>query len=218
VAAGRNLQLQLMPSNEEVLGTYLFSRYLLPSMYLSGDLVDYFAIDDTHMGFYLADVSGHGVSSAFVTVLLKSLVDRHVERCQADGDRLALDPAALLGRLNTDLLAQRLDKYTTLFYGIVDTAQNHLTFCNGGHFPMPVIVDGNSARFLDHRGYPVGLLPRAPETPSGGAVLGRRPGCAPAVQTGGQADPAARRGAPGGAWRLRTAGHARPGARRRVSG
>ena len=160
-AAGRNLQLQLMPPSEWLLGAYRFSRYLLPSLYLSGDFVDYFVIDDTHLGFYLADVSGHGVSSAFVTVLLKSLIDRLVDQYQDEGERLVLDPARMLARLNTDLLAQRLDKYATIFFGIVDTRQNRLTFGNGGHFPPPVLFDGRSARFLDHRGPPVGLVPDA---------------------------------------------------------
>ncbi len=160
-AAGRTLQQQLLPPPESILGAYRFNRYLRPSLYLSGDIVDYFVIDHACVGFYLADVSGHGVSSAFVTVLLKSLVDRHQQRYHDAGDRLLLDPAALFSRLNVDLLAQRLDKYTTLFYGVIDTEENRMTYCNGGHFPCPVLFDGARARLLDDPGFPVGLLPDA---------------------------------------------------------
>ncbi len=157
-AAGRSLQQQLLPPSERILGAYRFNRYLLPSLYLSGDFVDYFVIDHAHVGFYLADVSGHGVSSAFVTVLLKSLIDRHLAQFHDAGDPLPLDPAGLLARLNAELLAQQLDKYTTLFYGVIDTEQNCLTYSNGGHFPNPVLFDGQGARFLEERGFPVGLL------------------------------------------------------------
>ena len=41
---------------------------------LSGDFVDYFRITDRHFAFYMADVSGHGASSAFVTVLSEELL------------------------------------------------------------------------------------------------------------------------------------------------
>ncbi|MGD2074012.1 MAG: SpoIIE family protein phosphatase [Gammaproteobacteria bacterium] len=158
-AAGRNLQQQLIPPSASLLG-YRLDRYLLPSLNLSGDFVDYFVIDATHLGFYLADVSGHGVSSAFVTVLLKSLVDRHLDRSYRD-DNLILDPAGLLTRLNADLLGQELDKYATIFYGVIDTEANRLCFCNGGHYPAPVLFDGQKADFLDTRGYPVGMLRNA---------------------------------------------------------
>lgn len=159
--AGRKLQQQLMPPSERVIGGYRFSRFLLPSLHLSGDFVDYFAIDAARVAVYIADVSGHGVSSAFVTVLLKSLIDRHVDRHQDEGDGLILDPARLLARLNRDLLAQGLDKYLTIFFGIIDTVQNRLTFCNAGHFPTPALYDGSAAAFVDRAGFPVGLMAAA---------------------------------------------------------
>jgi serine phosphatase RsbU (regulator of sigma subunit) len=156
--AGRNLQLQLMPPRERLMGAYRFNRFLLPSLYLSGDFVDYFLIDAGHIGFYLADVSGHGVPSALVTVLVKSLVDHQLELHQNEGEHLILDPAGLLTRLSADLLAQRLDKYLTIFYGVIDTDQNRLTFSNGGHFPAPLMVDDRGTRIIEQRGYPVGMF------------------------------------------------------------
>ena len=157
-AAGRIIQLRLMPPRERSLGAYRFNRYLLPSLSLSGDFVDYFVIDHQHLGFFLADVSGHGVSSAFVTVLLKGLVNRYLERLHNEGERIILDPAQLLARLDSDLHAQKLSKYLTIFYGVVETDINRLTYSNGGHFPNPILFDGQTARFLDGRGPPVGLF------------------------------------------------------------
>jgi sigma-B regulation protein RsbU (phosphoserine phosphatase) len=157
-AAGRNMQLQLMPPCERTLGVYRFNRYLLPSLYLSGDFVDYFVIDHRHLGFYLADVSGHGASSAFVTVLLKSFVDRYLELLNSEGEQLILDPAKMLARLDADLRGQDLDKYLTIFYGVIDVDSNHLRYGNGGHFPSPVLFDGKTARYLEGRGPPVGLF------------------------------------------------------------
>ena len=61
-AAARRIQFQLLPEDDKVYRHYRFNRHLLTSQYLSGDFVDYFAIDGDHLGFYIADVSGHGLS------------------------------------------------------------------------------------------------------------------------------------------------------------
>ena len=53
-AAARRIQFQLLPENDKVYRGYQFSRHLLTSQYLSGDFVDYFAIDGDHLGFYMA--------------------------------------------------------------------------------------------------------------------------------------------------------------------
>ena len=73
---GRRIQHQLLPQDDKTLGAYHFQRRLYPSMYLSGDFVDYFAIDAAHTGFYMADVSGHGAASAFVSIMFKTLRDQ----------------------------------------------------------------------------------------------------------------------------------------------
>ena len=85
----------MLPHNHQRFGDYLFTREVIPSSFLSGDFIDVFKIDARHWGFYLADVSGHGVSSALVTVLLRSFVQRHVASSIESGDDLVLCPGAL---------------------------------------------------------------------------------------------------------------------------
>jgi serine phosphatase RsbU (regulator of sigma subunit) len=156
--AGRRIQLQIMPDQAIDLAPYRLSHSLLPSMVLSGDFVDYFSIDRGHFGCYLADVSGHGVSSAFITVLLKSYVNRQLERLHKDNDQTVLEPDRLLTRLNQTLLSDQLEKYLTIFYAVIDTEHNRIKFSIGGHFPSPILFDGTQADFLPGRGPPVGLF------------------------------------------------------------
>ena len=159
--AGRVTQRLMMPPALRQIGPYRFERLLLPSLYLSGDFVDYFQIDVGHIGFFLADVSGHGVSSAFVTILLRSLVHRYLDQYRIERDGTILDPARLLARLNADLIEERLDKYLTILFGAIDWEAGRLIYSNGGHCPNPVLLDGGTARFLEGRGPPVGLFPDA---------------------------------------------------------
>ena len=64
--AGRHVQMNMLPVTPWETEGLNFAHEIIPSLYLSGDFVDYFRIDEHRVAFYLADVSGHGASSAFV--------------------------------------------------------------------------------------------------------------------------------------------------------
>lgn len=157
-ALARQIQFAMMPERNVSFGPFECSRSVATSAFLSGDFIDYFAIDDTHFGFYMADVSGHGVSSAVITVLLKSYVGRYQDDYRRLGDRTILNPAALLSALNRLLLAGRHGKYLTMFYGVAETASGRLAFANGGQFPFPLLYDGKSLQEIGGRSQPVGLF------------------------------------------------------------
>jgi sigma-B regulation protein RsbU (phosphoserine phosphatase) len=156
--AARRIQFQLLPADRWKFGDYLFTRRLYPSKLLSGDFVDYFAIDDRHAGFYMADVSGHGAASAFVTVMIKTLVGQYCDACREEGDATILSPDLTLQRLNRDVCRQNLDQYLTMFYGVIDAERGDMTCSNGGHFPYPILCEGQAARILTCRSRPLGLF------------------------------------------------------------
>ena len=161
VEAGRRIQFQLLPERRADFGPYEFRSLVLPSTYLSGDFLDYFEIDSRHIGFYIADVSGHGVSSAFVTVLLKSFMSQLLDAHAAQGDMTILRPAEVLRRLNADIVQRDLGKYLTMFYAVVDVERGEVADANGGQYPAPILVDGAAPRFLEAKTHPVGLFPEA---------------------------------------------------------
>ncbi|MDS4039836.1 MAG: SpoIIE family protein phosphatase [Candidatus Competibacter sp.] len=157
-AAARRIQFQLLPENDKQYRNYRFNRHLLTSQYLSGDFVDYFAIDGDHLGFYIADVSGHGVSSAFVTVMLKSYMGRYRELHRQNRDKGILNPAETLGRLNREIFSCHMDKYLTMFYGVIDWPSNQLRYSSGGQFPFPILFDGQQACYIGKKSLPIGLF------------------------------------------------------------
>lgn len=159
--AGRSLQFRLLPPDHQTVLGCEFSRRLYPSTYLSGDFVDYFALDSERVGFYMADVSGHGAASAFLTVMLRTLVNQYRDAYREDGEPTACHPERVLARLNHDLCSQHLGKYLTIFYGIIDLRSHTLTWSAGGQFPYPVLSNGETPRFLDAPGFPVGLIEEA---------------------------------------------------------
>lgn len=159
--AGRLIQFRMLPRNHQRFGAFEFSRELVPSTFLSGDFIDAFAIDEHRWGFYLADVSGHGVSSALVTVILSTFFQRHVADFVRGRDALVLSPGRLLERLNEEVVRNDLDKHLTLFFGIVDSRANALLYANAGHFPWPLIFNGKETLAIAQPGVPIGLVPNS---------------------------------------------------------
>ncbi len=157
-AAGRRIQFTLLPRRRVGFGALECSRFLKTSSFLSGDFSDYFTIDERRFGFYIADVSGHGVSSAVITVMLKSMVGRHLENHRHYGVKIILQPAELLGDLNRQLLEGSHGKYLTMFYGVIDLGGMSMCCANGGQFPFPLLFDGRDTRWLGGRSAPVGLF------------------------------------------------------------
>ena len=118
-AAGRHIQFQLLPENNLQLDGYSFERALYTSTQLSGDFVDYFPIDNQRIGFYMADVSGHGISSALVTLLLMNQMQRYIELYRNGQNDTILHPARILDQLNQYFYQAQLNKYLTMFYGVL---------------------------------------------------------------------------------------------------
>jgi serine phosphatase RsbU (regulator of sigma subunit) len=166
--AGRIMQQKLLPEQEKKIQAYVFKSRFYPSMTLSGDFLDYFEINEKYIGFYIADVSGHGVSSAIVTVLLKNFIDNALEKFWIEGDSMILKPDAVCKRLNEELLREKLDKYLTIFYGIINTTENSMRYINCGQFPYPFMISLHSSagtakeqgeiRIIEGKGTPVGLF------------------------------------------------------------
>jgi len=156
--AGRQAQLQLLPEPHAQFGDYQFAHSIIPSLYLSGDFLDYFEIDARYLGFYIADVSGHGAASAFVTMMLKSLFNQPLRHYRLRGDGIVLAPEKILAYLNHEILQSNLGKYLTLFYGVIDRHNNSLHYANAGHYPRPLLMQDGKRQFLGQGSFPVGLF------------------------------------------------------------
>lgn len=156
--AGRFIQFKMLPKSPlQLLGCQVESR-VIPSLYLSGDFVDCFQLDDRRMAFYLADVSGHGSSSAFVTILLKMLItDLRRDFRNGSGDTL-LHPGQVLKRINEELLQLELGKHLTMYYGVLDTVANELAYSAAAHYPPPILCVAGKSTTIESTALPVGIF------------------------------------------------------------
>lgn len=157
--AGRQVQFSILPRQPVRCGAYEVSHTIVPSLYLSGDFVGYNAVFDRYILFYFGDVSGHGASSAFVTVMLSFLLRqirrRHV--VERDMEALSRAPQGLAEHVNRQMLAMEIDKHLTFFAGAIDVKQHTLRYTVSALMPQPIMVTGGDAHFLPGRGRPLGL-------------------------------------------------------------
>lgn len=156
--AGRQVQMRMLPESPMVRGDYMFSHTIIPSLYLSGDFTDYFTVDEHYVVFFMADVSGHGSSSAFTTVLLKNLFARKRSDYLRRSENTILSPLNMLQLANRELLELNVGKHATMVVGVLDQTGNTLRYSVAGHLPRPVLVSGAGARYLEGAGNAVGML------------------------------------------------------------
>lgn len=125
----------------------VFSR---PSSHLGGDFYDLFAIDDNHIGVVVADVSGHGVSAALITSMLKI----YFEFNPKDPHKIS-DVLRYLHYILSKVLPP--DQFVTLFYGVIDTQTYSITYINCGN-PKPLYVSYPKKKigFLEGMAPPLG--------------------------------------------------------------
>ncbi|MEX2962918.1 PP2C family protein-serine/threonine phosphatase [Microbulbifer sp. TYP-18] len=159
--AGRLLQQHLLPRSPYRYPAGIEASYcLVPSLYLSGDFIDYGLFGERFVAFYLVDVSGHGVSSALVTALIKHSI-MHLLRERplfTRLDSLHADLLDILELINRELLSTKLDKHASMFVGVIDSCARKLHYAVAGQMPMPAIVTVENAQWLPGKGRPLGLF------------------------------------------------------------
>jgi serine phosphatase RsbU (regulator of sigma subunit) len=133
------LQRDFLPRSLPEINDVRFAAIFRPAAWVSGDIYDVSRLDETHVGFYLADAVGHGIAAGLLTMFIKqAVVGKVVEQ---DRYRL-LPPGEVLARLNTELARQELPncQFVTACYACLDAATHQLTFARGGH-PHPIHVN-----------------------------------------------------------------------------
>ena len=161
--AGLEIQKNLMPEGPLRCGDFEIAHSMAPSLYLSGDYVGYQFVLGRYILFYFVDVSGHGASSAFVTVLIHFIANRIIRRHarEEEYEALAKAPEGFVESINQQLLNSELDKHLTIVAGSLDTQTSKLRYVVGGHQPSPILIVDGKASYLPGKGKPAGIFKEA---------------------------------------------------------
>lgn len=142
-----------LPDSSELRWSALF----VPAEWVSGDIYDVERLDETHIGFYVADVVGHGMPAALLTMFVKqALVMRETE---GNSYRI-FSPKECLASLNERMAEQKLsgNQFASCCYCLLDTERMQVVFARAGH-PYPVLIrPGSEPRQLITSGNLLGVF------------------------------------------------------------
>ncbi|RBW42691.1 fused response regulator/phosphatase [Loktanella sp. D2R18] len=158
LAAAAHAQRNLLPDiNTDILGAHIASAFV-PSSVVSGDMFGCFPLNDSQIGFYAVDVSGHGIRASLLSVAIGYLITpEFFVKSVLDEDGIPR-PARLVRELNARFCTDVHDDYFTMFCGVMDTQRIKVFYCQAG-YPSPYYVDaqGNVTR-IGSGGFPVGMF------------------------------------------------------------
>ena len=149
----RALQNGLLP-REKKLGPIEISYEYKPCETLGGDFLDFYRIDKNNIGFIIADVAGHGITSSMFTMFLYSMIDRTEN-----------SPGMLLKSVFDEFSKFNVmpETYITMLAAVINIKKRHVTFANAGFTNPPAVVYGNSIEKIEVEGIPISNWINDPE-------------------------------------------------------
>lgn len=130
----REIQYKILPLKTPEFPKLEISSLFVPAFEVGGDYYDFFDLGDGKLGFVIADVSGKGISAAFIMAEVKGIFESLSQMFSSSKE--------LLNKVN-DTLKGSLDKkdFVTAIYGIIDNNNNSLNYARAGHTQLMFIRD-----------------------------------------------------------------------------
>lgn len=143
----RAIQLHWLPNQSACPPHLRIAAVNQTANHISGDFYDWFTLPDGRGVVTIGDVTGHGMSAAFLMATTQLLIRTTLPRTP--------DPAACLEEVNRQLCSQSFHgQFVTILIAILDPATSTLSLATAGHMPPLLSSAGNFA--------PVPLEPQLP--------------------------------------------------------
>jgi serine phosphatase RsbU (regulator of sigma subunit) len=135
-----NIQMGLLPKSAPMIEGFEVAGKSLPAKSVGGDYFDLIRLGDGRLFFCLGDIAGKGMPAA---LLMSNML------ATLRGQNLDLStPGSILNHSNDHLFRNTsLERFSTLFLGILDPASSELNYSNAGHnLPFIVRASGDVTR------------------------------------------------------------------------
>jgi len=196
--SAHRMQKLLLPSKPLRIGAADFGWAYEPCEELGGDILNVFPMGRRHIGFYLLDVSGHGVPAALLSVTLSRMLtparrqSSIVQQNGMDGPE-PREPREVLEELNRQFqMSGENLQYFTVFYGLLDLFDLKLHYVSAGNPPALYLPVGGPPTFLNDCGHAIGWFEntqfeqRTLELAAGDRLFLYSDGCTEAMNDGSQ--------------------------------
>jgi len=164
------IQQRFWPDKLPTIEGISISGISVPALQVGGDYYDFIPIGQNQLGMTVGDISGKGVPAALLMATLRAMLRTQVENRHSVSDTIFLVNNAIF-RDTSD------EKFLTLFYCVLDTETQNLTYVNAGHTPGFLYnMHSKEEKYLEIGGTLVGFLENFPfqegyESLDSGSVL-----------------------------------------------
>ncbi len=157
-----HIQHSLIPARQPIYANLHYSCKYMPCKKVGGDLFNIIHLDEQTVMTYLVDVSGHGISSAMVTVSVHQCLSKHtgqlVKRPTEQPPFYEITPPGqVLQELETEYPFERFEEFFTISYVLINPHTGQLRYSNGGHPPPLLLRSNGSVERLDSGGTVIGV-------------------------------------------------------------
>ena len=128
-----------------------FAVFYQPLEEAGGDFYDVVQLDSEVFGYFVADVSGHGVSAAFLTSAIKALLRQYAGPLFSPEDTMRGIDSVMRQMLGEE-------QYLTACYARLNRRTGRLSVVSAGHPPLILIKKSGKAETVEMDGDPLGLF------------------------------------------------------------
>lgn len=152
------IQQSFLPPLKLNLQNLKMSYIWMPLNKIGGDFFNAVQYENEKVVFYIADVSGHDVPSALVTIAISQFINQ----VNTISNSLT-SPNEMLKLLDLEFPLERFDRYFTIFYLILDQRSGNLVYSSAGHPPAIILKKNQNFKILDKGGIIIGLNLKKPD-------------------------------------------------------
>lgn len=126
IRVARGMQRFLIPEKFPAAHGFKVTHKYLSGFKSGGDYLDFFEFEDkTHIGILMSDSSGYGLSSAFMSVILKLTMKLSKEEARS--------PAVTVARIFDELqITMKPKENLSIFYGVLNRKTFEFSYVSGG--------------------------------------------------------------------------------------
>jgi phosphoserine phosphatase RsbU/P len=128
-----------------------FGVYYKPLEEVGGDFYDVVAIAPGVFGYFVADISGHGVSASFLTAAVKALLRQYASPMFSPKDTMRGIDAVMRQMLGEE-------QYLTACYAQLNFHTGKLSVINAGHPPLILVSASGETHTLELDSEPLGVF------------------------------------------------------------
>lgn len=159
------MQAILVPQELPHTDEFEVAAVYMPHQQVGGDYYDFMHLNEDEFMFCVADVSGKGVSAAF-------LMSNFQAYLRAIFNYLKIPLEEVVHELNSKVMRSAMgEKYITFFIGIYHLRTRELNYVNCGHNPPVLVIPGKGHELLSSGSIGLGMFDELPNLKKGKVVL-----------------------------------------------